>query len=282
MVVEAVATIRVLHEAQGDGSRFEATSSTNSSASSGFCISVGVIPARTRPKCRKSVVGASRRISSLVVAQAGHMKLRQSARILKGKALASIRASVIAFNGLDDDGRVTDVLLRMQHAFEMLMKAALNQRGVTVFDKKTGKSLGLDKAINLAQNDPKVKLTDDEAGLIRTIDAMRDEEQHWYTTVDEGILYMHIRAGVTLFDDLLNRVFAERLGNHIPRRVFRLVQSPPRNFSSLSTRSSTASAICSSPDVGWVGMQRRAFVRCSRWKLTVIQTPLSPTKTSTA
>jgi hypothetical protein len=118
----------------------------------------------------------------------------------------------------------------MQHAFEMLMKAALNQRGVTVFDKKTGKSIGLDKAVNLAQSDPKIKLSDDEAGLIRAIDTMRDEEQHWYTTVDEGILYMHIRAGVTLFDDLLERVFAERLGNHIPRRVLPIGAEPPREF----------------------------------------------------
>ena len=158
------------------------------------------------------------------------MKLRQSARILKGKALASVRASVIAFNGLDDDGRVTTVLLRMQHAFEMLMKAALNQRGVTVFDKKTGKSIGLDRAINLAQGDAKIKLGDDEAGLIRTVDAMRDEEQHWYTMVDESILYMHVRAAVTLFDDLLLRVFQERLGNHVPRRVLPIGAEPPKDF----------------------------------------------------
>jgi len=158
------------------------------------------------------------------------MKLRQSARILKTKALASLRASVIAFNGLDDDGRVTEVLLRMQHSFEMLMKAALNQRGVTVFDKKSGKSIGLDKALNLAQNDSKMKLTDNEAGLIRALDAMRDEEQHWYTTVDEGLLYMHIRAGVTLFDDLLDRAFGERLGNHIPRRVLPIGAEPPKDF----------------------------------------------------
>ena len=140
---------------------------------------------------------------------------------------------MIAFNGLDEDGRVTNVLLRIQHAFEMLMKAALNQRGVTVFDKKTGKSIGLDKAINLAQGDTKIKLRADEAGLIRTIDAMRDEEQHWYTVVDEAILYMHVRAGVTLFDDLLLRVFEERLGNHIPRRVLPIGAEPPKDFQPL-------------------------------------------------
>jgi hypothetical protein len=164
------------------------------------------------------------------VVDADHMKLRQSARILKTKAVASVRASVIAFNGLDDDGRVTDVFLRMQHAFEMLMKAALNQGGVSVFDKKTGKSIGLERAINLAQGDGKIKLGADEAGLIRTIDAMRDEEQHWYSIVDEAILYMQIRAGVTLFDDLLFRVFEERLGNHIPQRVLPIGAEPPKDF----------------------------------------------------
>lgn len=158
------------------------------------------------------------------------MKLRQSSRILKDKAVASVRASVVAFNGLDDHGRVTNVLLRMQHAFEMLLKSALDQQGASVFDKKTGKSIGLEKALNLAQGNQKIKLTSDEAGLIRTIDAMRDEEQHWYAIVDESILYMHIRAGVTLFDDLLLRVFDERLGDHIPRRVLPIGAEPPREF----------------------------------------------------
>jgi len=176
------------------------------------------------------VPGVSRMLDWGAVVEAGRVKLRQSARILKGKALSSVRASVIAFNGLDEDGRVTEVLLRMQHAFEMLMKAALNQQGTPVFDRKTGKSVGLDKALNLAASDPKIKLTTDEAGLIRTLDAMRDEEQHWYTNVDEGILYMHVRAGVTLFDDLLLRVFGEHLGDHIPRRVLPIGAEPPKDF----------------------------------------------------
>lgn len=129
------------------------------------------------------------------------MKLCQSARILNGKAIAPVRASVIAFDGLDEDGRVTNVLLCLQRAFEMLLKAALAQGGASMLDKKTGKSIGLEKAINLAQGDEKIKLGANEAAPIRTIDAMRDEEQHWYSVVDEAILYMHVRPGVTLFDD---------------------------------------------------------------------------------
>jgi hypothetical protein len=123
---------------------------------------------------------------------------RQSARVLKTKATASARASVVAFNGLDSDGGVTEVLLRMQHAFEMLLKAGLNAQNISVLDKKTGKSISLDKAINLAAGDKKMRLTDTEAGLIRAIAALRDEEQHWYTVVDEGLLYTHSSFGHTL------------------------------------------------------------------------------------
>lgn len=41
---------------------------------------------------------------------------------------------------------------------------------------------------------------------------------------------MHVRAGVTLFDDLLERVFRERLGSHIPRRVLPIGAEPPKDF----------------------------------------------------
>ncbi len=55
----------------------------------------------------------------------GQVKLRNEARVLKRKAISSMRAAMAAFNSPHDDGRVTAVLLHLQHAFEMLMKAAL-------------------------------------------------------------------------------------------------------------------------------------------------------------
>ncbi|MEJ5915612.1 tyrosine-type recombinase/integrase [Pseudokineococcus sp. 1T1Z-3] len=45
------------------------------------------------------------------------MRLKQDARALKKKSLSSMRAAMTAFNSPHDDGRVTDVLLRLQHAF---------------------------------------------------------------------------------------------------------------------------------------------------------------------
>jgi hypothetical protein len=89
-----------------------------------------------------------------------------------------MRSAMLAFDGLDDDGRVTRLLLHLQHAFEMLLKIALVQDRQAVFDKKSGKSIGFDTCVNLAQ--PKaISLSPWERGTLRTIDAMRDEEQHW-------------------------------------------------------------------------------------------------------
>lgn len=73
------------------------------------------------------------------------MKLRREARTLKAKALCSLRRTVTAFNACDDDGRTTCVLLHMQHAAEMLLKAVLVQKRVAVFDPNKRTSIGLRK-----------------------------------------------------------------------------------------------------------------------------------------
>ncbi len=141
------------------------------------------------------------------------MKLRQVARTLKAKSFTSLRTAVVTFNSPVDDGRTTTVLLHLQHAFEMLLRAGLQQGRTRVFDKRSGRAIGFERSIALAQQSARIKLTDAEAGTLRAVDAMRDDEQHWYNDVSEGQLYLHIRAAVTLYDDLLQRVFSERLAD---------------------------------------------------------------------
>jgi hypothetical protein len=138
------------------------------------------------------------------------MRLRQEARVLKRKALWSLVAATEAFNSPRDDGRATRILLHIQHSFEMLLKAALVQAGVSVFDRKTGRSVGFESCVNLAMGNGTIKLAESDAGTLRAIDAMRDDEQHWFNEVPEQLLYLHTRAGVTLFDDLLLRAFGDR------------------------------------------------------------------------
>lgn len=158
----------------------------------------------------------------------GGVRIRREAKILKEKALASLKRSVVAFNGFDDEGRHCAVLRDLQHSFEMLLKAALTQEQVPVFDKRLGRSVGFEKCLNLGS--AHLAITEDEAGTLRAIDALRDDEQHWHATISEGLLYAHTRAGVTLFDDLLDRCFGEKLVEHLPHRVLPISAEPPRDI----------------------------------------------------
>lgn len=138
-----------------------------------------------------------------------------------------------AFNDPSDIGRVTQVLLSLQHAFEMLLKSALVQSGVKVFDKKSGRSIGFSACVGQAEAHAEVKLSTDDAGTLRTIDAMRDDEQHWFAEVSEQLLYRYTRAGITIFDELLDRVFGERLASHLPNRVLPISTDVPKDLSLL-------------------------------------------------
>jgi hypothetical protein len=156
------------------------------------------------------------------------MKLKRDARSLKAKALCSLRRAVTAFNGCDEDGRVTTVLLHMQHASEMLLKAILVQRGVAVLDPAKKTSIGHEKCVNLATQH--AKLSASEAGLLRVVDGLRDAEQHWIIVVPEDVLYLHARGLVTVFDDLMKRIFGDTLADHLPARVLPISTQPPIEF----------------------------------------------------
>ncbi len=143
--------------------------------------------------------------------------LRRDAKGLKAKAIWSLHRCAEVFNSYQEDGRVTAVLLHLQHAFEMLLKAGLVQHRIEVLDPKLGRSIGMEKCINLGRQH--LQLAETEAGLLRAIDALRDDEQHWFTLISEGLLYAHVRGAVTLFDDLLQREFDDRLAAHLPVRV---------------------------------------------------------------
>jgi hypothetical protein len=159
--------------------------------------------------------------------------VRATAKTLHGKALSSMLTAMTAFNSPHDDGRPTVVLLHLQHAFEMLLKAALVQGGARVFDKKSGRSIGFEAAINQSSQLAGFKLTHDESGTLRAIDALRDDEQHWFNDVSEGLLYLHAGAAVTLFDELLFRAFRQRLADRLPNRVLPVSTEAPQDILAL-------------------------------------------------
>lgn len=136
---------------------------------------------------------------------------------MKTKAIASLRIGLEAFNSFSNHARQTRVLLTLQHAAEMLLKAGLVQRGIDVFDKKSGKSRGFSACLNLSLEH--LQTTDEERGAFRSIDAQRDGEQHWLIILSEEVLFLQVRAFITAFDDVLHRIFRERVADLIPARV---------------------------------------------------------------
>lgn len=162
------------------------------------------------------------------------MKLIRDARTLSLKAISSLRIAMTTFNSYDEDGRVTSVLLHLQHAGEMLLKAVLCQKKAKVFDKETGKSVGFEKCLRLCQASH--GLTESEAGVLRAIDRLRDAAQHWFIYVSEDLLYMHTRAMVTAFDAYLKRTLNMELHSYIPSRVLPVSTRPPGDFDFLVDR----------------------------------------------
>jgi len=162
------------------------------------------------------------------------MKLVRDARTLKTKAIGSLRTAMTAFNSFDDDGRVTMVLMHLQHACEMLLKAVLSQRKAAVFDKETGRSIGFERCLGLCQAHH--GLTKDEAGIMRAIDAQRDAAQHWFVFVTEDLLYLQTRALITAFDAYLQRMLGTDLRSQIPPRVLPISTEPPGDFEFLVDR----------------------------------------------
>lgn len=162
------------------------------------------------------------------------MKLVRDAKTLKRNAIHSLRAAISAFNSFEDQGRITSVLLHSQHSCEMLLKAVLSQNKEKVFDRKTGKSIGFERCLGLCT--AKYGLTDREAGIMRAIDRLRDAAQHWIVVVEEDMLYLHVRALITAFDDYLKRALEDDLLSHLPVRVLPVSTKPAGDFDFLVDR----------------------------------------------
>jgi hypothetical protein len=135
------------------------------------------------------------------------MRRRRVSVLLLDKSLASMRRAIGAFNGMDDDGRQSAVLLHLQHAAEMLLKAALSEKKVKVFDSRSGRSIGFERCLALGSEH--LSVTADQAGTLRTIDALRDDEQHWLGQISEELLFLHVRATIEVLDDVMKCAFGE-------------------------------------------------------------------------
>lgn len=146
--------------------------------------------------------------------------MRREARLLLDKAVDSLVLSVEHFNKADDRGRPTAVLIFLDHAFEMLLKAAILHRGGKIRERRARETIGFDTCVRRALSDAKIKFLSEERALtLQTINGLRDAAQHHLIDISEQQLYAHSQAGATLFGDILKAVFHTDLVSRLPPRV---------------------------------------------------------------
>ena len=83
-------------------------------------------------------------------------------------------------------------------------------------------------------SDAQVKcISEEQAGLLRLINGLRDAAYHHLLEISEPLIYFHTQARLTLFRDLLQVVFGQELQVHLPQRVLPLSTTPPTDLVTL-------------------------------------------------
>ena len=160
--------------------------------------------------------------------------MKREAKLLLDKACDALVLSIELFNRPHDRGRVSSTLIQLDHGFEMLMKAAILQRGGRIRDKRAKETIGFKACVRRSLSDGDINyLSENQALVLQTINGLRDAAQHHLLDISENQLYLHIQSGVTLFRDLLKSVFDQALNTHLPGRVLPVSTSPPMDLETL-------------------------------------------------
>ncbi len=146
------------------------------------------------------------------------------------QGIDSLLLAVEHFNRPSEIGRQASVLLMLDHACEMLLKAGFLQRGESIRNPN-GYTHSLEFCVNKATDDGDIKfLSDDERRTLLVLNGLRDQAQHYLVDVSEQILYTVAQSTVTLFSELLTRLFGRTLCEHFPKRVLPISTNPPRDI----------------------------------------------------
>ena len=156
-------------------------------------------------------------------------RLRRETIRFKRQALDSLVLAIELFNRPHKASRTEAVLFFLQHAFEMLLKAAIYQDRGRVHEPRSPVTYRFDKCLAIARSDLNI-ITQDMANTLSMLDGQRDCAMHHLLEMSEEALYLHAQAAVTMFDDVLKRAFVESLGDYLPERVLPVSTSPPKEM----------------------------------------------------
>lgn len=154
--------------------------------------------------------------------------MKKEVKHLYHKAIDSLTLSIELFNRPNDCGRVHGVLIFMDHSFEMLLKAAILHKGGKIREKRAKETIGFSSCVRRAFSVATVRfLSAEEVLTLQSLNGLRDAAQHYTLEMSEQYLYFQAQAGLTLFRDIVRKVFNIELKTELPIRVLPLSTTPP-------------------------------------------------------
>ena len=160
--------------------------------------------------------------------------MKKEVKQLREKAINALVLSIDHFNRPWDRGRTEAVLILMDHSFEMLLKAAIRHKNGKIRKPREKQTIGFDACVRKGLTDANLKfLSEEQALTLQTINGQRDAAQHYLVDMSEHQLYFYAQAGVTLFRDIHDTIFEEKLILELPERVLPISTTAPRDLTTL-------------------------------------------------
>ena len=160
--------------------------------------------------------------------------MKREVKYFLTKAVDSLVLSMEHYNRPSDRGRVHAVLILVDHAFEMLLKAGIIHRGGKIWKRGENQTIGFNECLGKALSEKGVQFLIDEQDLqLRTLNSLRDAAQHYLLDLSEQHFYIHVQAGFTLFNDVYRKVFEKELYVHLLTRVLPVSTTPPADISAV-------------------------------------------------
>ena len=157
--------------------------------------------------------------------------MHQDEKILLRKAIESLILSIEHFNRPWDCGRQDTVLILLDRAFELILKAAIIHKGEKIQRKDKTETIGFDSCVRNAV--PLSIISEDQAIILRTINNLRDASQHYVLDISEQNLYLQVMLGFSVFKEILKDIFHEDIIRYLPQRVLPLSAQPPLAITAL-------------------------------------------------
>lgn len=111
-------------------------------------------------------------------------KFRRDVQPLLERSIDSLTLGIELFNRPTDTARAHAVPMLLHHAFELVLKAAILQRGRRIHDKASRYTFGFDKCLAVAEEELRL-ITKDERATLSILDAHRDTAAHFYAEISE-------------------------------------------------------------------------------------------------